>query len=194
MSETLTEQEITEQLELRKQRFQQVVADIRSLLKQDLENFAVRETKRAFLSEPSVAEHMSPEGVLKLRQEAQALGKREAGRAEAALSDIALWERGAELPAATKPRELSEVPAVWDVVKAAEAALVAFLKERGFTLEQPPVYRPPAFFVAGLYMPGLNEHYWRIISEIRELHEQRRGLAAKASRERLQALWDAAET
>jgi hypothetical protein len=195
MTETLTEREIDEQIELRRQRFEHVVQDIRHLLRQDLENFVVRETRKVFLSQPDVAGAMSPEAILALRREAQAVGKAEAEAAVTKLGDIALWWTGEKLPRrdGDKSRDLSEVTAVWEAIHGVEAAFVAFMGRHGFRIDSAPVYKAPAFFVGGRYMPGLNEHYWRILDEIRELHEQRVALAERVTRERLQALWDAAE-
>ena len=61
MVESLSAQEIEDQIGLRKVRFQQVIADIRTVLKADMEAFVVRETKKAFLARPEVAESMPAE-------------------------------------------------------------------------------------------------------------------------------------
>jgi hypothetical protein len=60
----------------------------------------------------------------------------------------------------------------------------------GIASDELPGYKLPAYFVAGLYMPSLAEHYWRIVVETRELKEQRKLLAETAVRETLQAKWD----
>lgn len=195
MSETLTGREIDEQLELRRQRFEQVVQDIRHLLRQDLENFVVRETKKVFLGQPEVAEKMSPDAILALRREAQVIGKAEGEAAVARLGDLVLWWTGADVArkGGEKMPDLSEVPAVWTHVRSVEEAFATFMRKHGFQIDVAPAYKAPAFFVGGRYMPGLNEHYWRIIDEIRELHDQRKALAERTTRDRLQALWDAAE-
>lgn len=193
MSDTLTEREIDEQLGLRHQRFEQVIQDIRKLLQHDLEGFFVRETKKTFLSEIAVAEGLSDEAILALRKDAQALGRREGERVASELADLERWKAGEALARLEGKHDLSEVAEVWDVVRSSEAALVVFLRGHGFAVPSTPTYRPPAFFVAGLYMPGLNEHYWRILHEVQELHAQRAALAAKTVRDRLQARWDAAE-
>jgi|GEM_PF-1254784 len=192
MSDTLTEREIEEQLELRRQRFEQVVQDIRRCLQLDLEAFFVRETKKAFLSQPAVAQGMTPESILALRKEAVALGKSEAAQVFAALGDIALWRTGADGERDNDKTELSEVKAVWNHVNAGEAALATFLHRHGFAETVRPVYKTPSFFVAGLYMPGLTEHFWKIIEEIRDLHAQKGALTTRVTREKLQALWDGA--
>lgn len=193
MSETVTEREIDEQLGLRHQRFEQVIQDIRRLLQHDLEAFFVRETKKAFLAEIAVAEKMTDDAILALRKDAQALGRSEGERVASELADLDKWRAGEALARQEAKHDLSEVAEVWDVVRSAESALVAFLRERGFAIAAAPSYRAPAFFVAGLYMPGLNEHYWRILHEVHELHAQRAALQAKTVRDRLQARWEAAE-
>jgi hypothetical protein len=191
--ETLSETEITEQLALRRQRFEQVVGDMRTLLRQDLEQFAVRETKRVFLADAAVASGLTLEAVRALRQGALTIGRAAAVEAVVALADLALWEAGAALGREERARELSAVEPVWARIRAVEAAVSAWLEGHGFKPSPPVAYRPPAFFVAGLYMPGLIEHYWRLIAEIRELGLQRAALTERMARERLQAVWDAAE-
>jgi hypothetical protein len=191
--ETLSDTEISEQLALRRQRFEQVVGDMRTLLRHDLEQFAVRETKRVFLAEAEVASALSLEAVKALRLGAQAVGRQSAEAALLALADLALWEAGAALTADERGRELSAVEPVWRHIRAVEAAIAGYLEGHGFRPSPPVAYRPPAFFVAGLYMPGLVEHYWRIIAEIRELGLQRTALAERTAREKLQAVWDASE-
>lgn len=188
MSETLTTAEIEEQIALRKVRFQHVIGDIRTVLKNDLDAFIVRETKRAFLGKPSVSEAMAPARVLELKQRAVELGKTVGARAEAELADVALWGTATE---SAHTRDLSAVPAIWDKIVQVEKDLQAFLGEFGLADAEPATYKPPAYFVGGLYMPGLAEHYWRLISEMRELGDQRKKLDETSVRERLQAKWDA---
>ena len=77
-------------------------------------------------------------------------------------------------------------------MQAAEKELQAFFVEFGIATAEVPQYKLPAYFVAGLYMPSLAEHYWRIVAESRELEEQKKKLAETSVRERLQAKWDGA--
>lgn len=188
MSETLTAAEIEEQIALRKVRFQQVIGDIRMVLKNDLEAFVARETKRAFLGKPAVSEAMEPQRVVALKQRAAELGKQVGSRADAELADVGLWVTATEN---AQTRDLSAVPAIWDKVVQVEKDLHAFLGEFGLADAEIPAYKPPAYFVGGLYMPGLAEHYWRLTSEMRELVDQRKKLDEALVRERLQAKWDA---
>ena len=188
MSESLTAHEIDEQIGLRKVRFQQVIADIRAVLKADLEAWFVRETKRAFLALPGVAGAMSNERVAQLKKRSVETGKTVAARIDGELQDVDLWWNPGGEPANT--RDLVGAVRAWERIAGAEKDLHALLTEFGLTEAAPITYKLPAYFVAGLYMPSLAEHYWRIVHETRELEEQRRKLAENEVRERLQAKWD----
>lgn len=190
MVESLSAHEIEDQISLRKVRFQQVITDIRTVLKADVEAFVVRETKKAFLSRTDVAETMSAERVGALKKRAVELGKGLANALDAAIADPALWTAPPGEPA--NPRDLVGVPEVWAKVEGVEKDLQAFLAEFGIAAADAPQYKLPAYFVAGLYMPSLAEHYWRIVVETRELEDQKKKLTETSVRERLQAKWDGA--
>lgn len=190
MVESLSAQEIEDQIGLRKVRFQQVIADIRTVLKADMEAFVVRETKKAFLARPEVAESMPAERVGALKKRAVELGKSLAAQIDTAIADPEIWGAPAHEP--SNPRDLVGIPEVWAQVQGAEKALQAFFEEFGIATAEAPQYKLPAYFVAGLYMPSLAEHYWRIVAESRELEEQKKKLSETSVRERLQAKWDGA--
>jgi len=188
MGETLTANEIDDQIGLRKVRFQQVIADIRAVLKADLDSFVMRETRKAFLARPDVAEGMVAERVGALKKGASELGKSLASRIDGELADVAQWDAPSHEP--VNARDLIGVPGVWSRVTEVEHATHDFLQSFGLAGAEAPSYKLPAYFVAGLYMPSLAEHYWRIVVEVRELEEQRRKLSETSVRERLQSKWD----
>lgn len=188
MVESLTTHEIDDQIGLRKVRFQQVVADIRAVLKADLDAFVMRETKRAFMARPDVAESMSADKVGALKKGAVELGKSLSQRIDGELADLSLWEAPAGDP--TNPRDLVGVPGVWSKLADSEKVVADFLASFGLATEVS--YKLPAYFVGGLYMPSLAEHYWRIVVETRELEEQKNKLSEQVVREKLQSKWDEA--
>jgi hypothetical protein len=190
MVETLTTHEIEDQIQLRKVRFQQVVADIRTVLRTDLEAFVVRETKKAFLAQSEVAEAMSSDEVGALKKGALALGRELAARIDGELADLSLWESPPHEPA--NPRDLAGVPGVSAKLGEAEKAVAQFLTGHGLSADGVS-YKLPAYFVGGLYMPSLAEHYWRIVVEIRELEDQKKKLVEQTTREKLQSKWDDAD-
>ncbi len=190
MGETLTANEIDDQIGLRKVRFQQVIGDIRAVLKADLDSFVMRETKKAFLARPDVAEAMAADRVAALKKGATELGKSLAARIDGELADATQWDAPSHEP--QNPRDLVGVPGVWSRVVEVERATHDFLQSFGLAGGEAPVYKLPAYFVAGLYMPSLAEHYWRLVVEVRELEEQRRKLSETSVRERLQSKWDEA--
>lgn len=188
MVESLTAHEIDDQIGLRKVRFQQVISDIRAVLRSDLESFVLRETKKAFLAKPAVADAMGADKVMALKRKAVEVGKATATRVEQELADVELWVHTGGEPANT--RDLVGAAQVWDKVSSVEKDLQALLSEYGLAEPQAPAYKLPAYFVGGLYMPSLAEHYWRIVAESRELEDQKRKLSENEVRERLQAKWD----
>ena len=190
MSETVTVEELESQIELRKQRFGQVIEDIRALLRADLEAWFGRKTKRAFLSNPSAAQDLSKERVSALKRRAAELGKSEADRVHTELADAALWTAGGPEP--DNRRDITAASAAWDRVRVAEKALHDLLDEFGLAGDEPMDYKPPAFFVNGLYMPSLAEHFWRLVHEMDQLRAQAQQLKDDAIREKLEAKWDEA--
>jgi len=188
MVESLTATEIDDQVALRKVRFQQVIADIRVVLRSDLESYVMRETKKAFLALPAVADAMGADKVMALKRKAVEVGKAAAARIDAELADLELWAHSGSEPANT--RDLVGATRVWDKVSSIEKDLQALLAEYGLAEPHAPSYKLPAYFVGGLYMPSLAEHYWRIVLDTRELEDQKRKLSENEVRERLQAKWD----
>ena len=102
MSESLTASEIDDQIGLRKVRFQQVIADIRTVLRADLEAFIMRETKRAFLALPTVGEAMASDRVAALKKRAVEVGKGSATRIDGELQDPDVWWNPGGEPANTR--------------------------------------------------------------------------------------------
>lgn len=190
MVESLSAQEIEDQIALRKVRFQQVITDIRTVLKADVEAFVHRETKKAFLANPNVAASMETDKVSALKKRSVELGKSLAARIDTETADPALWTAPQAEPA--NPRDITEISDVWAKLQAVEKDLHAFLGEFGIAGAEAPAYKVPAYFVAGLYMPSLAEHYWRTVQETRELEEQRDKLEETLVRDKLLAKWDEA--
>lgn len=190
MSDALTTAELEAQIEVRNNRFKQVIHDIRAVLEEDLPQFVARETKRAYLARTAVSEGLGVERVRALKQRSAEVGQQVAREISTALADEARWHSATEVPANT--RDLTAAHEVWAVVSQVEAVLQGLLAEFGLADVEPPRYKAPAYFVKGLYLPGLTEHYWRLIHEVQELGEQRRRVEADAVRERLEAVWDEA--
>jgi len=190
MSEALTTAELEAQIEVRKTRFKQVIHDIRMVLEEDLPLFVVRETKRAFLGHTEAAAALGKERVRALKQEATALGASVTREISDALADEALWHASTAVPANT--RDIASATAVWEVVRRVEKAVHALLGGYGLADAEPVAYKAPAYFVKGLYLPGLAEHYWRLIHEVQELAEQQRRIVADATKAELEAVWDEA--
>lgn len=190
MSETLTVEELDAQIAQRNQRFKQVIADIRAALEHDLPQFVARETKRAFLGHPDVAERLGPQRIKDLKERSAALGPDLASRVSTALMDEALWHAETTVPANT--RDISSASAVWAEVQHVETELHSLLDEFGLAEAEPPRYKAPAYFINGLYLPGLAEHFWRLMHEVEELRAQREKIQRDEVRARLEAMWDEA--
>jgi len=188
MSEAQTVEELEAQIALRNNRFKQVIADIRAVLEEDLAQFFARETKRAFLTKAAVSEGLSDSQVADLKRRAQADGQAIAKSVSEALADEALWHEVTTVP--ENARDLRAATPVWAQVTRVEAALQETLDAFGLADAEPVHYKLPSYFVKGLYMPGLVEHYWRLVHEVEELEEHRRRVETDAVKARLETRWD----
>lgn len=189
MTRPVTSEELQAQIDLRRERFRQVVSEIRAVLVEDLATYPARHTKAAFLAKPAVAEGLDAGQVKALKAAAEALGKDASKRVDHALSSEGPWLEGnADEPG--EARSLASNPAVWSHVSAVDDALHELLAQYGLAEDAAPVYKAPAYFVGGRYFPALAEHYWKTLAEITELSAQKEAVDASAQRERLQKLWD----
>jgi len=188
MSDAQTVEELEAQIELRKTRFKQVIADIRAVLEEDLALFFARETKRAFLAKPAVSDRLSAAQVKDLKRRASEDGQAMARSISTALADESLWQGVAKVP--DNVRDIRAAGPVWAEVARVESAIQELLDGYGLADAEPVRYKIPSYFVKGFYMPGLAEHYWRLIHEVQELGEQRRNIESDAIKARLETKWD----
>ena len=181
-------QQLADRIVLRRERFREVVDDLRAVLREDLPAWAVKQTRAAFLAHPEIAEELSAEQVAALKQRAADLGSARAADVDSTLSDLALWEAVRAEP--TDRKSLAEATEIWGVVAGVPNALRELLLDFGLASQQPPEYRAPVYFVSGRYFPALAEHYWALLAEIRELGTRLTELAVSQQRDRLEAKWD----
>jgi len=183
----VTTQELEGQLELSQQRFSQVVEQIRTVLVADIKAFIPKACKQAFLAQAEQADALDDGGVSRFKAQASEVGQATAQRIEATLSDASLWLSGANTT--LEERSLRDATGVWSALQGVEADAVGLLKEFGFLAEELS-YTPPKYFVGGLYLPTLVEHYWRLRQEMGALEQQCADLVAQSTRDRLQSRWD----
>ncbi len=183
-------EELDEQLTLRKERFRQIITDIRAVLRDDLPVFVEREAKAAFLAHPETAANLSGEQVRDLKQRAKAVGERAVTRLEEALSGEDIWLEPADEPA--DARSLVAARGVWNQVRHVEEDLSTLLREFGLVGDAAPSYKAPVYFVGGRYFPALAEHYWKLLGELRALETKRAELDKRSVRERLETRWNEA--
>ena len=185
MSEVTT-QELQGQLELSRQRFTQVIEQIRSVLVADVGAFVSKSCKQVFLEQTGAADALDDARLGAFKRRAEEVGASAAQRLSADLSADEVWMSGASAP--SDDRSLSHASGVWEKVCAVEADTHALLKDFGFETEG-VAYQPPRYFVGGLYLPTLVEHYWRLRQEMGALEAQQADLSARATRDRLEARW-----
>lgn len=186
MSE-LTSEELSGQLELARQRFEQVIEQIRTVLVSDAGRFVSKSGKAAFLEQPAVSDELSDARLAELKARSNALGEALSKRLGASLAKADCWRTG---PSSTSDdRSLQEVSEVWSELQKVGTETREFLGEFGFDSVDIS-YVPPKYFVGGLYLPTLVEHYWRLRHEMGTLDAQRADLEAQSTRQRLQARWD----
>ncbi|MCA9515201.1 MAG: hypothetical protein KC635_09685 [Myxococcales bacterium] len=187
MSDTVTVEELDAQIDLRKNRFKQVTGEIRTVLREDIALFVPREVKKAFLASTSAAEAMDKSKVAKLKEKANELAHDLAARVDSALADDAIWATGGEVP--KNKNDISGQAAVWEKVQPVERDVQALLDEFGLGAE-PVHYKAPAYFVKGLYLPSLAEHYWRLVQEVHDLEAQKAHIVDSTTRAKLESKWD----
>lgn len=180
--------ELDEQIALNRQRFEQVIKQIRGVLKEDLANHIAREAKKAFLTQPEAAEALSNAQIAELKRRSAEAARATSARVHDALTDHALWLAGYAVPG--DHRSLVEATEVWAVVATADADLAALLGDFGLAGAGVPAYKAPVYFVAGQYFPSLAEHYWKIHSDLAALESQKEQLHDTTVRAALEARWD----
>jgi hypothetical protein len=183
-----TVKELDDQIALCNQRFKQVIDQIRAVLAEDLPQFVSREAKRRFLARTEVAERMTDAQVSELKRRSVDDGTRACARIMDALADDAVWSGGHVEPDDT--RSLVGADAVWEIVRTVEGDARTLLADFGLDDADRPIYRTPAFFVKGLYLPTLIEHYWKLLGELAALRTRKSEVAAESKRAKLTSRWE----
>jgi len=183
----ITLRDIEGQLELSQQRFDQVVAQIRTLLVTDVSAFSVKVCKQAFLAQPKVSDALDDERLKTYKARSAELGALSSEGLDSRLSDPTLWLSG-EGPGVDE-RSLQGALGVWGALQAISSEVVVLLGDFGFDAEGIS-YTPPKYFVGGLYLPTLVEHYWRLRREMSSLDRQREDLETQTTRSRLALRWE----
>lgn len=183
----VTTEELTGQIELSRQRFQQVIDQIRTVVVADVSAFTAKAAKQAFLSQSVAADALDDAQLSALKTRSVEVGESASKRLEAALADDSAWLQGPNTTA--DERSLEDAAGVWSHVDAVNADVRELLTGFGFDAEDAG-YVPPRYFVGGLYLPTLVEHYWRLRGEIATLEGQKESLAAESLRQRLEARWN----
>jgi hypothetical protein len=185
----VTTQELEGQLELSRQRFAQVIEQIRTVLVQDVTAFVPRACKQVFLAQTERANAMGDADVSRLKARGTEVGTAAANRVESTLHDPTVWLSGES--ATGEERSLQDAIGVWAALESVETEVRGVLQEFGFQSDQ-LCYAPPKYFVGGLYLPTLVEHYWRLRQEMDGLGQQCADLVAQSTRDQLQSRWDQA--
>ncbi len=179
-----------DRIALSQERLLQVLEQIRAVLHEDLGKFVAREARKAFLTHPEAADALTDQQVADLKTRTVAASTASADRIAAELADQSLWLEEAD--ASEGSRSLEPLGSVWAIVRSVEADVTALLEPFGLAPDPPAVYKAPAYFVAGRFLPTLAEHYWKLRSEIDELEAARRQEAEESVKSRLAARWDEA--
>ena len=185
----ITTEELEGQLELSQQRFAQVIEQIRTVLVADVAAFVPKACKQAFLTQSEQADALDDAGVARLKGEAAEVGLTAAGRVEGILNEPSTWLSGAN--ATAEERSLHDASGVWSAVQSVTGDVRSLLETFGFDADHVS-YTPPKYFVGGLYLPTLVEHYWRLRQEMGALEQQCADLVAQSTRDRLQSRWEEA--
>jgi hypothetical protein len=147
-------------LEAKERQIEEDAARIVRFLEEDFPGYLGREVKARFIGAPEFADAMRADTVAALRRELEEEGRRVGAEIAGALKDRTLWlvdvEEGAE-----RALELKDLPAVWERVRAIDAALDRVLSRYQFPVEGARggsvEYRPPSWFVSGTLLKTLLE-------------------------------------
>jgi hypothetical protein len=183
----VTTQELDGQIELSRQRFTQVIEQIRTVLVTDVSAHAAKACKDAFLTQSSVADSLDDGQLKAFKARGVEVGASASARLADALAGDTVWMDG---PADTSDeRSLEDAAGVWSHVQAVGVETRQLLDSFGFDGAD-VAYTPPRYFVGGLYLPTLVEHYWRLRRELGSLEGQKAAVAAETERQRLESRWN----
>lgn len=186
----MSDADFDDRIALSRERLRQVLEQIRGVLREDLERYVTRESRRAFLDNPAAADALSDQQVAALKEQSGSASKAAADRIAGALADETMWLEAAQAPEGG--RSLETLGAVWSTVCSVEGDLAALLQPFGLATDPMPSYKAPAYFVGGRYLPTLAEHYWKLREELDELTRARDQAAEDSVRGRLASRWDEA--
>ena len=183
-----TAKELSDQIDLRRARFESIVSELSAVLVDDLPNWAMREAKEAFLAAPSVAESMTEAQLRAFKADVETFGEKAAKILEGLLGATARWLDGSHLT--ENPRTLTDAE-IWSDLKAAvDQPFDALLEKYGLKGQQPAQFKGPVYFVGGRYFPALSEHYWKLRAELVDLEREVAELSANEIRTALLDRWD----
>ena len=183
----VTTQQLDGQIALSRQRFTQVIEQIRTVLVTDVAGFAAKACKDAFLTQSSVADALDDGQLKAFKAQSAEVGGTSASRLGTALADESAWLAGPD--ETTDDRSLADAEQLWGHVQQVDAAVRELLGSFGFE-GAAVAYAPPRYFVGGLYLPTLVEHYWRLRRELGTLEGQKVAVALESERQRLESRWN----
>ena len=183
----VTTEELDGQIELSRQRFKAVTVQISEVLCSDVAAFVSRACKHAFLTQPAVADGIDDGQLATFKVRGTETGKSAAEGLAAALADEQVWLDGPD--ATTNERSLEDAGDVWSHIQSVNTDVAELLSAFGFD-GAGSSYAPPMYFVGGLYLPTLVEHYWKLRKEIDAFEGQKVALAAETVRSRLESRWN----
>ena len=180
--------ELSDQIALRRARFESIVAELRAVLVDDVPNWAMREAKEAFLGAPAVASSMTEETLRTFKTDIESFGTEAAENLGDALQEASRWLEGGHHT--DNPRTLRDA-AVWEhLSKVVDEPFQQLLVRHGLTGGQTRHFKGPVYFVGGRYYPALAEHYWKLRTELVDLERAVAELSAEETRAALLDRWD----
>jgi len=99
----VTPEELSGQIELSRQRFKQVIDQIRTVVVADVAASVPKAAKQAFLSQSAAADVLDDGQVAALKAQSTEIGSAASGRLAEALVEEAAWLEGADPPRTSAP-------------------------------------------------------------------------------------------
>lgn len=179
------QQQLTEQVMV-------LAREITAAIAEDITTFMNREVRRRFIEAVDFAESVDDTKVREIKdaiqQQSEALGV----DLKETLANEALWL--IPPPEGELGKQLEPNQGVWSALQRLALGAAEFLaafhfpadNDEGFVI----AYRPPSYFVAGKYLPGLVEKYWKLLSRRQRLADEVSAIDLEQRRKTLVERWD----
>ena len=141
-------------------------------LKTDLSLYPLRELKKRYLQDPEFGNSFSKSDISLLKQTVNSEIKELIDDVIKCMDDDLKWIEVEQLPEAGKSFEENKL--LWECISILDQFIVNIMKRFNYPekLQQNVGYKMPTWFIGRVYLPGLAQKYWKLLSELRTLKQR----------------------